>query len=156
MPIDRSHVRPWLIRTDFSDEVKWTTIRQEIDRARDENGETFGRCLNFIENEKLSTTSILGVVNSLPESYPSRFVFVADQVTFEHQEAVVLLADFCPDYERFDVPPSQRNSDEIHTFRVLPSCVNYITCFLGVHLDFQDFMFSLDDDDVFRAKTVQE
>lgn len=144
---------PWVIRTDFSDDAKWTTIRKLISAPQREAGMTFFAYVNFVSNEMHRDKQPYEVVVSLPDNYPGKFCFVVDRECVEKQEHPVLVVGFYPsDHESFGRLPRNTPAGDIATFRALPSQIQGIENNLSIaNMDFEEFAKSVDADGVFRG-----
>ena len=129
-----------VLRTDFSDDTAWQTVRAAIEAPVREPRATidFFAYVTFIDDpsyRELDTAQIPSLFG--PESNQS-FVIVVDRTTIAHPDHPVLILDL------FD--PAGR------TFRALPTAVQAIENNLSIaNMDFEEFADAVDQDGVFRG-----
>jgi hypothetical protein len=129
-----------VLRTDFSDDAAWQTIRAAIEAPVRESRDSidFFAYVTFVDDPDygdLDTSQIRKLFG--PESNQS-FVIVVDCTAIAHPEHPVLILDL------FD--PAGR------TFRALPTAVQAIENNLSIaNMDFEEFADAVDQDGVFRG-----
>lgn len=143
---------PWVIRTDFSSDDAWTTVRELIAAPQKEAGMEFFAHVRYVNEERYRDKEISDLVLSFPDHYPGMFCFVVDQECIENPEHPVLVVGFYPsDNESFDRLPRNTPAGDIRAFRALPSQIQSIENNLSVaNMDFEEFADSVDEDGVFR------
>jgi hypothetical protein len=146
---------PWVIRTEFSDNEKWSAIRQLVGAPQNEFGQKFYANVKYVSDEKYAGMEPETLVHSLPDDYTGFVCFIVDETTFEREQNPLLVVGFSPnsvdpkDYER---TPKQTPSADIKTFRAIPSTIQSIENNLSIaNMDFEEFADSVDDDGVFRG-----
>jgi hypothetical protein len=146
---------PWVIRTKFSDDEKWSAVRERIAAPQIEFGQELYAYVKYVSDERYAGMEPETLVHSLPDDYPGFFCFIVDETTLESEEHPILVVGFSPsgidpnDYQR---TPKQTPSTDIKTFRAIPSTIQGIENNLSIaNMDFEDFANSVDDDGVFRG-----
>lgn len=153
--INQDEQNPWVIRTEFSHDEEWSTVRELIAAPQIDIGQSFYAYVKYVSDEKYAGMEPETLVYSLPEDYSVFFCFIVDDTTFKSKEHPILVVGFSPnsidpqDYER---APKQTPSTDIKTFRAIPSTIQGIENNLSIaNMDFEDFANSVDDDGVFRG-----
>lgn len=145
---------PWVIRTDFSDDTKWTAVREQIAAPQPDGGKHFYAYVQYVSDAKYSGVGCNDLVHSLPDKYPGFLCFIVDETTLTNDEHPILVVDFAPDsvkLEDYQRTPKQTPVDDIKTFRAIPSAIQGIQNNLSIaNMDFEDFADYVDDDGVFR------
>lgn len=147
--------KPWLIRTDFSEDAKWTKITEQVLAPQLESGQEFYAEVDCISDEKFTGLELGAIVTLLPDYYAGFFCFVADRYTFENPGLPILVIGFAPTGDtpdEFNRYPRQVPSEDIKSFRALPKTIQSIENNLSLaNLDFDDFLRSVESDGVFRG-----
>lgn len=144
-----------LIRTDYSDDAAWETVR-ELLRQPDEDGFIASLvCVEDLAYDGATAQDLWAMAADEPEI---TFAVVADDVTMADPEHPVLVVDLYGDVE---LPPadecssakSPRSSrDRPAMFRAMPNQVPSITANLEIaNMDFHEFADNVDGDGVFRG-----
>ena len=147
----------WVIRTDFSDDAKWAAVKDEISAPQTDDivEQAFYAYVQFVSDSKYSGVECNAVVHSLPGDYPGFLCFIVDETTLTNDEHPILVVDFAPNSiepEAYERTPKQTPTDDIKTFRAIPSTIQSIENNLSIaNMDFEDFATSVDDDGVFRG-----
>jgi hypothetical protein len=124
-----------VLRTDFSDEIAWTSICAAIRKPQTPAG--FQAQVEFVSDPAFAGITAETVFTVLPESDRS-FLFIIDPKTLSDPEHPILVVDLLTRPGR--------------TFRVIPSEVWGVENNLTIaNLDFADFASSVDADGVFRG-----
>jgi hypothetical protein len=146
---------PWVIRTDFSDNDKWTAVRELIAAPQIDVGHRFYAYVKYVSDEKYAGMEPDNLIHALPDDYPGFLCFIVDSTTLTNDEHPILVVGFSPnslnleDYQR---PPKQTPLTDIKTFRAIPSTIQSIENNLSIaNVDFEEFAESVDDDGVFRG-----
>lgn len=144
---------PWVIRTDFSSDEKWTDVCDLIAAPEKDTGMEFFAYVRYVSEEKYRDRKGHDLVLSLPDDYPDLFCFVVDRECIQNPEHPVLVLGFYPSAQKsYDRPPRETPSGDVATFRALPSQIPGIQNNLSIaNMDFDDFANSADDDGVFRG-----
>ncbi|EAQ79743.1 hypothetical protein DSM3645_24580 [Blastopirellula marina DSM 3645] len=148
---------PWMIRTDFSDDEKWTVVCEQVSAPQRDSivGMDFYAYVHFKEDPQFADLGPTELIHALPDDYPGFFCFAADATTFSDDEHPILVIGFSPnsvnpkDYER---TPQQTPPSDIQTLRAVPSTIQAIQNNLSIaNMDFEDFTRAADPDGVFRG-----
>ncbi|MEZ6043631.1 MAG: hypothetical protein R3C20_24300 [Planctomycetaceae bacterium] len=146
---------PWVIRTEFSDDEKWSAVREQVAAPQFEIGRKFYAYVKYVADEKYAGMEPETLIHSLPDDYPGFICFIVDKTTLESEEHPILVVGFSPnsvdpkDYQR---TPKQTPSTDIKSFRAIPSTIQSIENNLSIaNMDFEEFADSVDDDGVFRG-----
>lgn len=144
---------PWVIRTDFSDDDRWSSVRDRIAAPQTLFGMKVYANVDYVNDESQRDREPHEVVVSLPDDYPDMFCFVVDRECIVNEDYSVLVVGFYPsDNESFDRLPRDTPIGDITTFRALPSQIPAIENNLSIaNMGFEDFANSVDDDGVFRG-----
>lgn len=144
---------PWVIRTDFSSDDKWASVRKLIGAPQKDSGMEFLAYVRYVTDDKFRDKETRDLVLSLPDDYPRMFCFVVDRQCIENPEHPVLVVGFYPsDHESFDLCPRDTPECDILFFRALPSQIQAIENNLSLaNMDLEDFANSVDSDGVFRG-----
>ena len=143
---------PFLIRTDFTDDLKWESLVSMIDKpARIENefvmfesqGPTemideFKANVTCVDDKQFVGMSINRLVSMYPIERNHMFFFVADTKTLSHPELPVIAVNL---------------SEEVgQTFRVIPSEMWGVENNLSIcNMEFNEFKGAIDPDGIFRG-----
>lgn len=127
---------PLVLRTDFSDQAAWESIRTAVQKPvgifRFRANVEF---LDDIEYEGADKIQLLGL---LPKNYNHSFIIVADQTAMSLPDHPLLVIDL---YERSG-----------NEFRAIPGEIQGIENNLSIaNMDFEEFAGSVDQDGVFRG-----
>ncbi len=146
---------PWVIRTDFSDNIEWNAVCQLIAAPQIDMGQKFYAYVQFVSERQYSGMEYTDLVRSLPSNYPGFVCFIVDKITFTHDDRPILVVYFAPnslEIEDYKRTPNQTPDTDIKTFRAIPSTIQSIENNLSIaNMDFDDFSDSVDDDGVFRG-----
>lgn len=148
---------PWVIRTDFSDDLVWNEIKRLVSAPQKDplSEMAFQANVRFVEEASFANLSVERVVHSLPDWYPGFVVFVFDSETSKSREHSLLVVGFSPQDDEpgsFARRPSQTPRNEIHSFRAIPAAIQAIENNLSIaNMDFKDFAGAVDSDGVFRG-----
>jgi hypothetical protein len=127
-----------VIRTDFSDQRIWETVRTAIAKP-EENNYMYGP--EFWDRRTYENVSVEGILSQLPKAIHDRFVAVVDHTTITSAEMPILLVDL-----------NKSNTRYGQTFRAIPSKLPSIEVNLSLaNMDFFEFANSADGDGVFRG-----
>jgi hypothetical protein len=125
---------PILIRTDFSNDVAWETIKAKVTSPDNK----YEAVITFI-NEKRFENLALGQLPSFDKEQDKHdFVFIADSVSMHSQEHSILCVDLAENYGK--------------SFRVIPSMLWAVANNLFItNMEFSEFAYGLDEDGIFRG-----
>jgi hypothetical protein len=127
---------PLILRTDFSNQVAWETIRAAVLKPVGIFG--FRANVEFIDDREytdITTDQLLGLV---PKNYAHTFIMLVDRITVSLPDHPLLIIDL---YEG-----SGRE------FRAIPSQIQGIENNLSIaNMDFEEFAEAVDEDGVFRG-----
>ena len=123
-----------VVRTDFSDDVAWERVCEEMRKPRGPFG--FLANLDFLSDRELAGSTADELVARAPETHT--FFFIVDTRALSDPEHPVLVVDY------FDRPA--------RTVRVIPAQMWSVENNLSLgNMDFDDFLSSADPDGVFRG-----
>ena len=112
-----------VLRTDFSNDVHWKQICQEIEEPDPEEG--FKAYVTFLSDKQYKNTPTDKVIELIDPS-EHRFIFVVDRKTISNPEHPILCIDFSENHG--------------NSFRLIPSEVWRVENNLSVsNMDFDDF-----------------
>ena len=141
-PVPKTENVP-LIRTDFTDDEGWQTVRQKIARPSEEG---FIAYVEFIDDpafRDLDAERLLGLIPSSMADFGHPLVILADGTTFRSIEQSLLVIDL-------DEFRGQR-------FRALPSQIQAIENNLSTfNVSFDEFARSADPDGVYRGTGIDQ
>jgi hypothetical protein len=144
---------PWVIRTDFSSDEAWTTVRDLIAAPQKDGGVEFFAYVRYVNDKKYRDKGARDLVLSLPDGYPGMFCFVVDRQCIENPGHPVLVVGFYPsDHKSFDRKPRETPAGDVLTFRAVPSQIQSIQNNLSIaNMDYDEFANSVERDGVFRG-----
>lgn len=123
-----------VVRTDFSDDAAWESIKSAITAPVGE----FMAYVDFVDDPEYENLSVEKLPSLIAPDGCRAFVFLVDRVTLSHPERPILVIDLA------DEPGG--------TFRVIPSAMWSVENNLSLaNLDFVDFAESVDDAGIFRG-----
>jgi len=123
-----------VLRTDFSDEDAWNTIRSLI---RDPAAE-FMAYVEFVSDSRYDGLTVEQLRSLSARSSYRTFAFLVDHLAVTHPDHPLLVADLADEPGR--------------TFRVIPSAMWSVENNLSLaNMDFSDFAESTDNDNIFRG-----
>lgn len=115
----------------------------------------FTAAVQFIDQPSFGNLSEREIVRGLPADYPRFFVFVVDSQTIQGEEHALLVVGFSPrgdDPKDFERKPLQTPSEDIKSFRAIPSSIQSIENNLSIaNMDFEDFAAAVSEDGFFRG-----
>lgn len=124
-----------VLRTDFSDDLKWEKLITEITTPDPEYG--FQPYVEFLSDRKFEGLHISDILASIPENYSHPIIFIIDQYTIESEESPVLCIDL---YE-----------EKGKLIRVIPKVMWAIENNLSIsNSEFSSFLEGTDEDGIFR------
>ena len=125
--------RAILIRTDFSNQAAWDSIRQIIAKPVD-GFHAYVHYVDEIDYEGLTREQLLELYREYNQSY----AMVVDDVTVSSPEYPILIVDL------FEDPGAE--------FRAIPSMIQSIENNLSIaNMDFAEFAGAADEDNVLRG-----
>ena len=144
---------PWVIRTDFSDDLTWNVVSDEISSAHPVNRPELDEFFKFVEEPQFAKRSLLEMVQSFPDGYPGMVCYVVDEECITNREHPILVVGFYPsDHKSYSRVPRNTLARDITTFRALPSEIMSIENNLAIaNMDFEEFANAVDKDGVFRG-----
>jgi hypothetical protein len=123
-----------VVRTDFSDDVAWESIKAAITAPVDE----FMAYVDFIDDPEYEDLSVEKLPSLIAPDGDRAFIFLVDGISLSSPERPILVVDLVDEPGR--------------TFRVIPSAMWSVENNLSLaNLDFVDFAESVDDTGVFRG-----
>jgi hypothetical protein len=123
-----------VLRTDFSDDSAWDSIRTAIEKPVGE----FRAYVDFISDPAYTNLTIADLLTLIPPDSNHTFIFVVDQKAISDPEHPILVIDLYEERGR--------------SFRVIPSEVWGIENNLSIsNMDFVEFAESVEPDGVFRG-----
>lgn len=127
---------PLVLRTDFSDQKAWETVRATIEKPV--GVLRFRAYVEFLDDNGYDGLNSHDFPTVLPKGYNQTFILLADQVTMTHREHPLLVVDLF--------------EDSFREFRALPSQVQGIENNLSIgNMDFEEFAEAVDTDGIFRG-----
>jgi hypothetical protein len=150
--------KPPLVRTDFSNDAAWQTIRAAIltippemqdaigimhfinDEDDDEDDDYLDEpwFVDIIDDRRFADWSTQDVIKNLPGDHNHACLFIVDRETIESPDGPILVVDL--------------RSGGSHTFRTIPSEVVSLGSNLPIsNLDWEDFANRVDEHGVFRG-----
>lgn len=148
---------PWVIRCDYSDDRLWEIMKTQIAIPRTDplSSMEFTANIRFEEDSSFRNLSYLEIVRRLPDDYPGFVLFLVDTKSIQEQEHPLLVVGFSPmgqSSDDFSRTPKETPSEDIKTFRAIPSTIPSIENNLSIaNMDFDDFSKAVDTDGVFRG-----
>jgi hypothetical protein len=122
-----------LIRTDFSDDKVWSSVRSTITNPRS----LFRANIQFVDERRFEGLTIAALLAMVPEGSDQTFVFLADGQTMVHPEHPIQVVDLFEERGR--------------TFRVVPESLWSVQNNLIIaNVDWEDFADTVDSDGIFR------
>lgn len=127
---------PMVLRTDFSNEMIWKQVCEEIQTPEIESG--FLAYVIFESNQVYADYSIEQIVAASEANYDHQFIFIVDKITLSTSEYAILCLGL---------------KDNLGMqFRTIPSEMWGIENNLSIsNMDFEDFAESIDADGIFRG-----
>lgn len=130
----------WLVvRTDFSDESAWESVKKQVLKPSAEDG--FMAYVDFLEDrrhESKSRDEVLGLIEKGNDGYSCGYIVIADAETMRHAEHPLLVVDVDP--------------DGVGEFRCVPGEMYAVENNLDTgNMGFEDFVRVLDADGIFRG-----
>ena len=127
---------PLVLRTDFSNQVAWETIRAAIQRPV--GIFRFRANIEFLDNVEYSGITKEQLLSLLPRNYDHSLIIIADRFAMTRPEYPLLIVDLV-----------ERSGRE---FRAVPAAVQSIENNLSLaNMDFEEFAEAVDKDGVFRG-----
>jgi hypothetical protein len=148
---------PWVIRCDYSDDRLWEIVKIQIATPRTDplSGMEFTANIRCEEDLSFRNLSYLEIVRRLPDDYPGFVLFLVDANCIQEQEHPLLVVGFSPkgqSSDDFSRTPKETPSEDIKTFRAIPSTIPAIENNLSIaNMDFDDFFNAVDAHGVFRG-----
>ena len=125
-----------LLRTDYTNNEKWKSLKAEISTPDPEYG--FLANITFYENPKFDNLPLEILLPKLSKNYKHPIILIADQTTFNDDDKTILCVDL------IELPGQY--------LRVIPSEVWSIENNLSIYnMEFQDFADCQDEHGVFRG-----
>ncbi len=123
-----------VLRTGFSDQAAWETIRTAIQEPVGE----FRAYVEFLDDPYYRDISLGQIFKLLPRDYNHSFLIVADRTTTSLDDHPLLIVDLAGEPGR--------------TFRAIPSQIQGIENNLSIaNMDFEEFADAVDANGVFRG-----
>lgn len=125
---------PLLIRTDFSNDKSWGTIKSSIRSSQNE----YEAVITFIDDKRFENLSLSLLPAFESDQDKHDFVFIADSQSMADHENTILCVNLAEDYGK--------------RFRVIPSKLWAVANNLFiVNMEFSEFAEAVDLDGVFRG-----
>jgi len=125
---------PFLIRTDFSNDVAWETIQAKVTSPDNE----YEAVITFINEKRFENLTLEQLPSFDDEQDKHDFVFIADSVSMHSQENPILCVDLAENYGK--------------SFRVIPSMLWAVANNLFItNMEFNEFVYGLDSSGIFRG-----
>jgi hypothetical protein len=125
-----------VLRTDFSDESAWRSLRAAFDVPSP--GDGFLANLTFVEDRAFEAAAVVDLIAAAAAGQYRAFMFVVDGVTIRDPDHPVLVVDLVDQPGR--------------TFRVIPSEMWSVENNLSLaNMDFDDFAEAVDASGIYRG-----
>jgi hypothetical protein len=122
-----------VIRTDYSNQAAWETLRAAI-RAPVRGFQAYVRFVDDVAYDGVTTAQLIELLRDSKYSY----VMVADATTLSHPDRPVLVLNLYPEAGAH--------------FRAIPSQIQSVENNLSIaNMDFEEFVESVDEDGIFRG-----
>jgi hypothetical protein len=123
-----------VLRTDFSDDSLWGSLRAAIQKPVG----VFRAYVDFLSDPEYNGITTEQILSFIPADSNHSFLFIVDRITLAHPEHPVLVLSLYPERGR--------------TFRVVPREMWGVENNLSIaNMDFEDFADAVDPDGVFRG-----
>ena len=123
-----------VLRTDFSNDAAWDSIRTSIQKPVGD----FRATVDFLSDPEFDGVTTERLLSLITEDSNHSFIFIVDRMTFSHREHPVLVVDLYAEPGR--------------VFRVIPSEMWGVENNLSLaNMDFYEFADSVDADGIFRG-----
>lgn len=127
-----------LLRTDFSDDIAWTSLCETVQEPSEDGFRAYVVCINDPAYDGLTVEQLIALAPQGEQCGQHTFAFIADQTTFTHPEQSILVVDL------FEAPG--------RTFRVIPREMWSVENNLSIaNMDYSEFADDADADGVFRG-----
>ena len=127
---------PLVLRTDFSSQATWETIRTEIQEPV--GVLRFRANIEFLDNPQYAGLTATQLLELVSKNYPHNFIVIVDQAAISHPEHPLLIIDLF-----------EGSGNE---FRAIPSTIQSIENNLSIaNMDFEEFAEAVDEDGIFRG-----
>lgn len=127
-----------LLRTDFSDDVAWSSLCEAVQEPNEDGFKAFVACISDPAYDGLTVEQLVDLAPKGDQCGLHTFAFIADQSTFATPERSILVVDLCDDPGRI--------------FRVIPREMWGIENNLSIaNMDYSEFADNADPDGVFRG-----
>jgi hypothetical protein len=125
---------PFLIRTYFSNDVAWETLKAKVTSPDNE----YEAVITFINEKRFENLALEQLPSFDKEQDKHDFVFIADSESMRSQENTILCIDIAENYGK--------------SFRVVPSILWAVAnnLFLS-NMEFSEFTYGLDPNGIFRG-----
>jgi hypothetical protein len=148
---------PWVIRACFADDSTWERIKKQVAAPQRDplSGMEFTANVRFVDDPSFANLTSHDIVRSLPADYPGYLVVVVDAQSNQGNDHSLLVVGFSPqgdDPKDFERKPNQTPSEDIKSFRAIPSTIQSIENNLSIaNMDFEDFRNAVSQDGIFRG-----
>ena len=124
---------PWVLRTDFSDQLIWEQICTIIQEPVD----GFSAYVDFINDADYEGVIIDHLLTLVPKNYKYGFIMIVDQIAISNIDHPLLIVNL--------------TESSNASFRAIPSTVQAIENNLSIgNMDFEEFAHSVDESGIFR------
>jgi hypothetical protein len=131
---------PLVLRTDFSDQAAWETIRASIQKPV--GIFRFRAHVEFLDDVGYAGLTKDKLLELVPKNYAHSFIVIADRTAISHPEHPLLIVDL------FEGSGNK--------FRSISSQIQGIENNLSIaNMDFEEFAEAVDEDGIFRGFTIK-
>jgi hypothetical protein len=125
---------PLLIRTDFSSNTAWETIKTKVTSPDNE----YEAVITFIDDRRFESLALEQLPSFETEQDKHDFVFIADSLSMHDKENTILCVDLAEDYGK--------------SFRVIPSMLWAVANNLFItNMEFNEFAKAVDVNGIFKG-----
>jgi hypothetical protein len=122
-----------LIRTDYSNEVNWRSLKVIIQKP----GENYSE-VEIINTKKLGSAKLEEIIELVQKTTQHTFMFIVDSITIKHPDKPILVVDL------FSSPGQ--------SFRIVASKLWSVINNLSIaNMDFEDFIENIDNENIYRG-----
>lgn len=127
-----------LLRTDFSDDVAWSSLCEAVQKPNEDGFKAYVACISDPAYDGLTVEQLIDLAPKGDQRGQHTFAFIADQLTFATPERSILVVDL------HDEPGKM--------FRVIPLEMWSIENNLSIaNMDYSEFADNTDPDGIFRG-----
>jgi len=127
-----------LLRTDFSDDSKWESLREAIEQPNEDGFKAYVEYISDPAYDGLTVEQLVALEPKGDQCGKHTFAFIADRTTFSSLERPVLVVDL--------------HDEPGRTFRVIPAEMWGVENNLSIaNMDYSEFADNADPDGTFRG-----